>query len=86
MCRQRTVRLRITPEANPGKVATLATTVAEWDQAVALHTDLFRDHPGVFDQRKTVAEPETGEMHEKPWNDKDRLTWAERVTVAMPSP
>ena len=78
----RTVRLRITPEANAGKVAALATTVAEWDRAVAFYTDLFLDHPGVFDQRKTVVDPETGEMHEKPWNDKDRLTWAERVTVA----
>ena len=78
----RTVRLRITPEANAGKVAALATTVAEWDRAVAFYTDLFLDHPGVFDQRKTVADPETGEMHEKPWNDKDWLTWVERVTVA----
>ena len=40
----RTVRLRIGPAANPGKVSALAATVGEGDRAVAFSTRLFLDH------------------------------------------
>jgi hypothetical protein len=59
----RTVRMRIAPSANRRKVAALAATTAEWDRAVAFYTDLFLDHPGVFEALKP----------------KDRLTWADHA-------
>ncbi len=42
----RTVRLRIAPSTNPGKIAVLAATTEVWDHAVAFYTDIFLDHPG----------------------------------------
>ena len=84
----RTIRLRIASSANPGKVAALAATTVEWDRAVAFYTDLFLGHPGVFEARKTVVVPsglEAGQTKGVPWTDKDRLTWAESVTVATPT-
>ena len=83
----RTVRLRIAATANPGKVAALAATVAEWDRAVAFYTDLFLDHPGVFAATQTAVVQtgsHAGKTQEVAWSDKDRLTWAESVTVATP--
>jgi len=49
----RTVRLRIAATTNPGKVSALAATVGEWDRAVSFYTNIFLDHPGVFEARKT---------------------------------
>jgi len=49
----RTVRLRIARSTNPGKLAALEATVAEWNRAVAFYTDLFLSHPDVFSARKT---------------------------------
>jgi len=84
----RTVRVRIAATANPGKVSALAATVAEWDRAVAFYTRLFLDHPGVFHASKTVelrSGPDAGRTKEVAWTEKDRLTWAESVTVATPA-
>ena len=84
----RTVRLRIAPSVNQGKVAAMVATTAEWDRAVAFYTNLFLDHPGVFDARRTVvlsSGPDACKTKEAAWTDKDRLTWAESVTVATPA-
>ncbi len=78
----RTIRLRLAPNTNAAKLAPLPATVGVWDRAVTFYTDLFLDHPGVYEQRKTEVDPKTGETREKPWDEKDRLTWAESVTVA----
>ena len=80
----RTVRLRIARSTNPGKLAALEATVAEWNRAVAFYTDLFLSHPDVFSARKTevVREgPHAGTTREVPWTDQDRLSWAESVTI-----
>ena len=69
---------------HPGKVSALAATVAEWDRDVALYTDVFLDHPGVWEARKTVLlrnGPEAGTTREAAWSEKDRLTWAESVAT-----
>ena len=84
----RTVRLRIAATTNPGKVSALAATVGEWDRAVAFYTDLFLDHPGVFEARKTPlvqGGPDAGKPQEDAWTEKERLTWAESVTISTPS-
>ena len=84
----RTVRLRIAATTNPGKVSALAATVAEWNRAVAFDTDLFLDHPGVFEARKTVrprSAPAAGTTKEGAWSEKDWRTWVEAVTVATPA-
>ena len=84
----RTVRLRIAATTNPGKVSALAATVAEWDRAVAFYTNVFLDHSGVFEARKTQlvqSGPDAGKTKEVAWTEKDRLTWAESVTVATPA-
>ena len=84
----RTVRLRIGAGTNAGKLAALAATVAEWDQAVCFYTNVFLDHPGVFEATKPVVlhrGPHAGETEGVPWTDKDRLTWAESVTVSTPA-
>ena len=49
----RRMRLRIGATTNPGKLAALATTTAEWDQAVSFNTNIFPEHPGVFEARTT---------------------------------
>ena len=80
----RTVRLRISPSTHPRKLAALEATGAEWDRAVAFYTDLFLSHPGVFVARKTEVvrqRPDAGKTREVPWTDKDRLSWAESVTI-----
>ena len=84
----RTVRLPIVPSPNARKVGALADTTTEWERAVAFYTDLFLDHPGVFEatkRRVVPAGPRAGETEEVAWTDKDRLTWAESVTVATPA-
>ena len=84
----RTVRLRIAPSTNPGKIAALAATTEVWARAVAFYTDIFLDHPGVFDARKLRVMqkgPDTSTTKEVAWSEKDRLTWAESVTVATPA-
>ena len=84
----RTVRLRVAPSTNPGKIAAPAATTAVWDHAVAFYTDTFLDHPGVFDARKTrlvQRGPDAGTTKEVAWTDEDRLTWAEPVTVVTPT-
>ncbi len=48
----RTVRIRISLSTNPGKITALEATTAVWDCAVALYTELFLDHPGVFEAHK----------------------------------
>ena len=48
----RTVCIRISPSTNPGKITALEATTAVWDCAVALYTELFLDHPGVFEAHK----------------------------------
>ena len=80
----RTVRLRISPSTNRRKLAALEATVAEWDRAVAFYTDLFLSHPGVFSARKEELVrkgPDAGKTREVPWTGKDRLSWAESVTI-----
>ena len=67
----RTVRLRIGAGGNTGKLAALATTVTEWDQAVSFCTNIFFDHPGAFKARKTTqlrSGPEAGTTKEVPWS------------------
>ena len=84
----RTVRLCLGPEANAGKLEALAATVTAWDRAVAFYTQLFLDRPGVFEQRKIVTVTTadgTQVEQEVPWSEKDRLTWAESVTVKTPA-
>ena len=79
----RTVRIRISPSTNPGKIASLGATTAVWDRAVAFYTGIFLDHPGVFEARKLLRSgPEAGTTKEAAWSEKDRLTWAESVTMA----
>ena len=81
----RTVRLRIGAGTNAGKLAALAATVAEWDQAVCCYTNIFLDHPGVFEAHRVVllrSGPDAGTTKEVAWSEQDRLTWAESVTVA----
>ncbi len=84
----RTVRLRIGARANAGKLAALAATVAEWGRAVSFYTNLFLDHPGVFEARRTMplrSGPAAGTAKEVAWTEQDRLIWAESVTVATPA-
>ena len=81
----RTIRLRIGATTNPGKLAALATTTAEWDQAVSFYPNIFLEHPGVFEARTTRmvrSGPHAGTTRDVAWTEKDRLTWAESVTVA----
>ena len=76
------------PSTNPGKIAALAATTEVWARAVAFYTDIFLDHPGVFDARKLRVMqkgPDTSTTKEVAWSEKDRLTWAESVTVATPA-
>ena len=84
----RTIRLRIGATTNPGKLAALATTTAEWDQAVSFYPNIFLEHPGVFEARTTRmarSGPHAGTTREVAWTEKDRLTWAESVTAATTS-
>ena len=81
----RTIRLRIAANTNPGKLAALATTTTEWDQAVSFYTNIFLEHPGVFEARTirmVRSGPRAGTTREVAWTEKDRLTWAESVTIA----
>ena len=81
----RTVRIRISLSTNPGKITALEATTAVWDRAVAFYTELFLDHPGVFEAHKPEVVrrgPDTGRYKDAPWTNQDRLTWAESVTVA----
>ncbi len=78
----RALCMRLAPNTNAGKLVALPATVAVGERAVGFYSDLFLGHPGVFAQRQTDVDPKTGEIREKPWNDHDRLTWAESVTMA----
>lgn len=62
----RTVRLRVSPKINPGKLGMLFATVAAWDRAVACYTEFLLDHAS------TVEEMDRRGL----------LTWAETHTVA----
>ncbi|MCL8207485.1 MAG: transposase [Actinomycetia bacterium] len=65
----RTVRLKVRPEANPGKQAALEATWTLWDRAVAFYLGFFLAHLGI------LAEiPKSLEL----------LTWAETHTVSTP--
>jgi hypothetical protein len=66
----RSVRLRIDARTNPGKLDALDHTVAEWDRAVALYTNVFVDHPGVFEAHKkhlVQSVPDAGTTKEVVW-------------------
>ncbi len=76
----RTVRVRIDPATNPGKLQAIDRTQAEWHRAVEFYTAFFLDHLGVFAETKTVRNRK-GEPVAKPWTAQDLLTWAERGTV-----
>ncbi len=70
----RTIRLKVRPDANPGKLAAPETTAAMWDRAVAFYIEFFLAHLGI--------------LAEIPQNKK-LLTWAETHTVptrAHPTP
>ena len=76
----RTVRLRIAEGADPVAILAIASTQTEWAKAVRFYTDLFLEHPDVYEEKKTVR-ARTGEEREVSWTEKDLLTWAERVSV-----
>jgi hypothetical protein len=76
----RTVRLRIAEGVDPGVIPAIKSTQAEWCKAVGFYTGLFLEHPGVYDEKKTVTTRKGGER-EVSWTAKDRLTWAERMSV-----
>ncbi|MDA8347150.1 MAG: transposase [Thermaerobacter sp.] len=76
----RTVRLRIAEGADPVAIRAIASTQVEWAKAIRFYTDLFLEHPDVYEEKKTVR-ARRGEEREVSWTGKDLLTWAERVTV-----
>ena len=76
----RTVRLRIAEGADPVATRAIASTQIEWAKAIRFYTDLFLEHPDVYEEKKTVRARKGGE-HEVSWTGKDLLTWAERVSV-----
>ena len=51
----RTVKFKVRPEANAGKISALLATAQEWDRAVAFYTDFFLDHSGIFSEQKTYV-------------------------------
>ncbi len=76
----RTVRIRIDPATNPGKLQAMDRTQAAWHRAVGFYTAFFLDHLSVFAETKTVLNRQEASVT-KPWTAQDLLTWAERWTV-----
>ena len=76
----RTVRLRIAPSVEADTVRAIENTQAEWGKAVRFYTDLFSEHPAVYDENKRVTTQE-GREREVSWTAKDLLSWAERLSV-----
>ena len=85
----RTVRLRIAATANAGKVSRPGGHGRGGGSGRRLlHPAVPRSSPGVFEAKKPVVlkdGPEAGPTKDVAWTDKDRLTWAESVTVATPA-
>jgi transposase len=76
----RTVRLRIAEGVDPRVIPAIESMQAEWHKAVGFYTGLFLEHPDVYDEKKIVT-TRTGDKREVSWTAKDRLTWAERMSV-----
>ncbi|MDA8064424.1 MAG: hypothetical protein M0031_02790 [Thermaerobacter sp.] len=88
----RTVKFKVRPEANAGKISALLATVQGWDRAVGFYTDFFLEHPGIFSEQKSYVVwrgKHAGEERRRPLTNQEILTWAERHTVvtrAHPDP